>query len=138
MNTSDEVRGEVRGMIQIMESETNIPTRRDKKLLGIVYLLLIYAGAAVLLLVPALFLGFGVQALGGKLGITVGDPTSNDGEETWATIIGLVSGLAVLAAAAWGTWSMARRHSLPPQMTIAFATGVVFIGYLAWLVTIFG
>lgn len=138
MNTSHEVHGEVRGMIQIMESETNIPTRRDKKLLGITYLVLIYAGAAVLLLVPALFLGFGVQALGGKLGIWVGDPTSNDGEETWATIIGLVSGLAVLAAAAWGTWSMARRHGLPPRMTIAFATGVVFIGYLAWLVTIFG
>lgn len=125
-------------MIQIMESEINVPTRRDKKPLGIVYLVLIYAGAAVLLLVPALFLGFGVQALGGKLGIWVGDPTSNDGEESWATIIGLVSGLIVLAGAAWGTWPMARRHSLPPLQTVTLATGVVLIGYLALLVMIFG
>lgn len=138
MNTSDEVHSEVRGMIQIMESETNIPTRRDKKLLGIIYLVLIYAGASVLLLVPALLLGFGVQALGGKLGIWVGDPTSNDGEETWATIIGLVSGLVVLAGAAWGAWSMAQRHGLPPRQTVAIATGLTLIGYLTWLITIFG
>ncbi|MHA7271459.1 hypothetical protein [Arthrobacter sp. HLT1-20] len=100
--------------------------------------MLIYAGAAVLLLVPALFLVFGVQTLAGKMGIWVGDPTFNDGEESWATIIGLLSGLIVLAGAAWGTWSMARRHGLPPLQTIAIATGVVLIGYLAWLVMIFG
>lgn len=93
-------------MIQIMESATTTLTVRKKKLPGIIYLVLIYAGAAVLLLVPALFFAFGVQTLGGKLGIWVGDPTFNDGEESWATIIGLVSGLIVLAGAAWelGPW----------------------------------
>lgn len=121
-----------------MDSKTTTLAVRDKKLLGLIYLVLIYAGAVLLLLVPALFLGFGIQTLGGKLGIWIGDPTFNDGEESWATIIGLVSGLIVLAGAAWGTWHMARRHSLPPLQTITIATGVVLIGYLALLVIIFG
>ena len=125
-------------MIQIMDSETNIPTLRDKRLLGFIYLVLIYAGAAFLLFIPALLLGFGVQTLGGKLGIWVGEATSNDGEESWATIIGAVSGLIVLAGAAWGTWPMARRHGLRPLQTITIATGVVLSGYLVWLVVIFG
>lgn len=120
-----------------MESATTTLTVRKKKLPGIVYLVLIYTGAAVLLLVPALFFAFGVQTLGGKLGIWVGDPTFNDGEESWATIIGLVSGLIVLAGAAWGTWPMARRHGLPPRKTIAIATGILLIGYLVWSIMIF-
>jgi len=125
-------------MIQIMDSETNIPAVRFKKLLGVIFLVLIYAAAALLLLVPALFLGLGVQTLGGKLGIWAGDPTFNDGEESWATIIGSISALMVLAGAAWGTWHMARRHNLPPLQTISIATGVVLIGYLALLVKILG
>lgn len=120
-----------------MVAGTSAPPRPGKRLLGIVFLVLIYAAAAILLLLPAVFLALGLQALGSKLGLWVGEPTSNDGEESWATMIGIISFLVVLAGAGLGAWPVAKRHGLRPLWTVAIASGVVVLGYALWLAPFF-
>ncbi|GAB3915280.1 hypothetical protein GCM10011575_39960 [Microlunatus endophyticus] len=58
---------------------------------------LIVIPATLVSVFPLIFVWSGFQALGGKLGLWVGDPNSNDGEEVWAWPLGLIM-LAVLLA----------------------------------------
>lgn len=110
-------------------ASTGAPPRPQRRLLGLVFLVLIYAAAVPLLLIPALFLALGLQALGSRWGLWVGEPTSNDGEESWATMIGILSFLVVLAGAACGAWPVAKRHGMKPLWTVTIATGAVVLGY---------
>lgn len=111
--------------------------RPGKKVLGVVLLVLIYAAAAVLLLFPAVFLALGLQALGSKLGLWAGEATTNDGEESWAAVIGAVSSAVVLACAGIGAWAVARRHGLQPLRTVAIATAIMVCGHAVLLVPFF-
>lgn len=98
-------------------------------LLGAAGLVVVYGAAVALLMFPAIFLGLGLQALGARLGLWTGEPTSNDGEETWATAIGAIAFLMVLTGAACAAWPLARWSGLRPWMTVGIATGVVVAGY---------
>jgi hypothetical protein len=60
--------------------------------------LVIFVPAGLLAIVPLIFTYIGFDALGGRLGLWVGDPTTNDGEEYWAWPFGLIM-LAVLLGA---------------------------------------
>ncbi len=63
---------------------------------------------AVLLIVPGYFLATGIEAAGAAAGWWIGDPTANDGEETWATAIGLLGCGLVLAASVGAALALRR------------------------------
>ena len=105
-----------------------------KKALGICFLVLIYAAAFILLIIPAVFLFIGLQALGSTMGLWAGEPTTNDGEESWATIAGLVAFAVVLTGAALGAWPLARRFGMRPWRSVAIASGAVVMGFAVWLI----
>ncbi len=99
---------------------------------------IVYVVAAALLAYPALFLGLGVQALGSSLGWWAGDPNSNDGEESFATAIGVGSAAVVLATAAVIVVVAARRYRLRAVPAIAIGSGAILAGlviFTAWVVT---
>jgi hypothetical protein len=66
---------------------------------------------------PLVLLALGLQALGAAAGLWPGDPNSNDGEEGFATIIGAVGVVLVLAVAAVPVAYVARRQHRPPIRT---------------------
>ena len=76
---------------------------------GIVGVVAIYLVAAALLYWPTIFLVFGIDAIGNAAGWWIGDPNSNDGEETFATAIGVVGWVIVLVPAALGARAVAKR-----------------------------
>ncbi|ALO67978.1 hypothetical protein AS189_17660 [Arthrobacter alpinus] len=108
-----------------------------KKALGILFRVLIYAAAFVLLIFPDVFLFIGLQALGSSMGLWVGEPTSNDGEELWATIGGAGAFLAILGCAGLGAWPLSRRYGMRPWLTMAIASGAVIMAYLLLFVPLF-
>jgi len=76
--------------------------------------------------VPRGFLGNGLHTAGGKLGWWIGDPNSNDGEESWGTVSGLL-GVGVVGAAAVlvsGVVLAVERRAWPalPVAAAAYAT----------------
>jgi len=76
--------------------------------------------------VPRDFLGIGLHTAGGKLGLWIGDPNSNDGEESWGTVAGLL-GVGVVGAAAVlvsGAVLAVERRAWPvlPVAAAAYAT----------------
>ena len=99
---------------------------------------IVYVVAAALLAYPALFLALGIQALGASLGWWVGDPNSNDGEEGFATAIGVGSTVVVLGIAAGLLVVAARRYRLSSRPAITIGSGVILLGlaaFTAWVVT---
>ena len=98
---------------------------------------IVYVVAAALLAYPAAFLGLGVQALGASLGWWAGDPNSNDGEEGFATAIGVGSTVVVLGIAAGIVVAFARRYRLRALPAIGIGSGVILAGlavFTAWVV----
>lgn len=109
-------------------SEASVQSPR-RVLLGVAGLVVLYVAAVALLVFPAMFLGLGIQAMGARLGLWIGEPTSNDGEETWGTAIGAIAFLMVLTGAACAAWPLARWSGLRPWRTVGIASGVVVAGY---------
>jgi len=75
---------------------------------------------------PRDILGIGLHTAGGKLGWWIGDPNSNDGEESWGTVAGLL-GVGVVGAAAVlvsGAVLAVERRAWPvlPVAAAAYAT----------------
>lgn len=109
-------------------SETSVRSQ-GRVVLGAAGLVAVSAAAVALLVFPAMFLALGLQALGARLGLWIGEATSNDGEETWATAMGAIAFLMVLTGAACTAWPLARWSGLRPRMTVGIASGVVAAGY---------
>jgi len=98
--------------------------------------LLIDLAAFVLCLLPALLLGFGIQAIGAHNGWWIGDPNSNDGEETFATFFGLLGAVPILAGMIIAVSFSARRRTKPALLlnvvnTVAFIAVYTILGI--WL-----
>jgi hypothetical protein len=72
--------------------------------------------AFVLGLLPALCLGFGIQAIGAHNNWWVGDPNSNDGEETFATFLGVFGVIPVLAGMTIAVARSARKRKKPAAL----------------------
>ena len=93
---------------------------------------IVYVVAAVVLAYPALFLALGFQALGASLGWWDGDPNSNDGEEGFATAIGVGSTVVVLALAAGIIVVVARRYRLRALPVIGVGSVLILSGLAAF------
>jgi ABC-type Fe3+ transport system permease subunit len=105
-------------MSEIAEPATATPARpgdNARKPRAPLWLAVLLIDAAVFLLgvLPAVFLGFGIQAIGARNEWWVGDPNSNDGEETYATFLGLVGALPLLTCMVVAVAVAARRRSRP-------------------------
>lgn len=88
---------------------------------------------ALLLVVPSYFLATGIQAIGSAAGWWIGDPNTNDGEETWATAIGLIGCAMVLAVGLGSALALRRpfgvRSRIPALVGLALP---VLLGVVAW------
>ena len=92
--------------------------------------------AFILGLFPALLLGFGIQAIGAYYDWWIGDPNSNDGEETFATFFGLLGALPLLAGMIVAVARSARKRKRPAALlnvvnTLAFIVVFALLG--VWL-----
>lgn len=129
------------GVTDSAASRQDIPsqtaTKPGKKALGILFVVLIYLAAGFLLILPAVFLATGIQELGSILGLWAGDPNTNDGEESWATIAGVVSFAVVLTAAGLGSWPIAKWCGIRPLRTAVIAGGAVVLAFAVWLIPAF-
>jgi hypothetical protein len=83
---------------------------------------LVDAAAFVLGILPAMILGFGIQAIGARNEWWIGDPNSNDGEETFATFLGLVGALPLLTGTIIAVAVAARKRSRPAALLNAVNT----------------
>lgn len=97
---------------------------------------LIDVAAFILCLLPALVLGFGIQAIGAQNDWWIGDPNSNDGEETFATFFGLLGVVPILAGMIIAVSFAARRRAKPAVLlnvvnTVAFIA--VYTVLAIWL-----
>ncbi|HEY0260167.1 MAG TPA: hypothetical protein VGC18_09985 [Lacisediminihabitans sp.] len=90
----------------------------------------VFVPAALVEMMPALFLYLGVYALGGKLGWWIGDPTFNDGEETWGLVLGVGGTLFVLALVTLVVHLGCRKR--PGEARRVWVVGVVLFA-LTWL-----
>lgn len=81
-----------------------------------------YLSAILLLLLPAFMFALGVQAAGDAAGLWVGDPNSDDGEETWALGFGAVLITVVLVIAALVLRAVGRRLSASAAPSIVMGT----------------
>ena len=100
-------------------------------------LALVLLVSAALLVLPGMLLGFGVQAAGAAAGWWVGDPTSNDGEETWATGLGAVGCLAVLAGAVAVALGTRRRFGVRSAAPALVGVGALAVAGAVILVLLF-
>lgn len=88
---------------------------------------LVYVVAALILSVPAFFLGTGVQAIGALFGWWAGDPNANDGEEVLGTVIGLGSAIIVLGVAGAVVVEAGRRYRARPRPPILLGTVAIVV-----------
>lgn len=89
---------------------------------------------AMLLVIPSYFLATGLQAAGAAAGWWVGDPTTNDGEETWATAIGLIGCTMVVAVGLGAALGLRRRFGVTSRVPALLALAVpVVLGTVAWV-----
>lgn len=84
---------------------------------------------------PLIFVYSGLEALGGRLGLWVGDPNSNDGEEYWAWPVGLAMlaclfGMVALIMYALRSRGAIARWAWPAGLAIVLAVGAgtMFVG----------
>lgn len=118
---------------QKTERETSLLRRHKFTMISI----FIYVIAALLLVLPTVFLAFGVQALGAAAGWWHGDPNSNDGEEVFGTLIGGAAVLIVLMSAAAIVGTLAKRYRR--QATVVISSGTLALiaatcGFCMWAV----
>ena len=99
---------------------------------------LVYLAAVVLLAVPATFLATGVQALGAVAGWWAGDPEAKGGEELVGPVVGVVSAVIVIAAAAAIVRHFGRRYQRPTAVPIVAGTTVILLGIVAVCVAVVG
>jgi hypothetical protein len=113
--------------------------RTSTRAIDIALVVTVYAFAAVVLIVPTWLLATGVQALGDIAGWWQGDPNSNDGEESWATALGVGSYVLVLAVTAAIVWAMTRRLGMRFLPWVTAGTAVIVLGAVgacAWFVSL--
>ena len=94
---------------------------------------LIDTAAFVLGLFPALFLGFGIQAIGAYNAWWIGDPNSNDGEETFSTFLGLLGAVPLLTGMIIAVAYSARQRKQPAVLlnvvnTLGFVAAYTILG----------
>jgi len=88
-------------------------------------------------LLPALSLGIGIQAIGAVNGWWLGDPNSNDGEEGFATVLGLLGALIVLVAMTVALTRSARRQGIRALRAITVNMVLFVAGYTALVTGLF-
>lgn len=95
--------------------------------------------AVIALVVPVFFLTIGFQALGAALGWWLGDSSVNDGEERWATTVGAMMVLGILAAACGTLLGLRRTFGIRSPAPAVIATmGLTVVAILpAMLIAIF-
>ena len=97
-------------------------------------LLVVDLAGAFLGLFPAYFLAVGIQAIGAANGWWIGDPTANDGEETFATFIGAVGSVVVLLGIVVAATHYARGYPRPALTTNVYNTVAFVVVYAsAWV-----
>ena len=111
------------------------PTGKFTQLLG--PLLLIDVLAAVVGFMPALFLAFGIQAIGAVNGWWIGDPNSNDGEEGFATALGGGGVLLVLVATIVAVTWAANRKRIPALVINVINSAVLITVYAVVMIVLF-
>lgn len=79
-----------------------------------------------------------MQAIGDAAGWWQGDPNSNDGEETFATALGLAGVLVILPLAAFTVTRAGRRARVRPGFVIAGGTLVLLGGLVALVLLVVG
>jgi putative copper export protein len=100
---------------------------------------IVYVLAALILSVPAFFLGTGVQAIGAILGWWAPDPNADAGEEVIGTAVGLISAILVIAAAAAIVVEVGRRYLMRPRTPILIGTAAILVELVVacvWVVVI--
>jgi hypothetical protein len=113
--------------------------RTSSHAVDIALVIAVYATAVVMLIVPTWSLATGLQALGDAAGWWQGDPNSNDGEESWATMFGVVAYVVVLAVTALIVRAMTRRFGIPflPCALAGSAVPVLgAVGACAWFISL--
>ena len=88
---------------------------------------IVYVLAALVVSVPAFFLGTGVQAIGALQGWWAPDPDAKTGEEVLGTVIGLASAILVVAVAAAVMVEVGRRYGMRPRTPILIGTAVILV-----------
>jgi hypothetical protein len=86
---------------------------------------------------PTYFLAVGVQALGASTGLWAGDPNSNDGEEVFATAIGLISSIVVLAGLVGLLLALRKRYGVASALPAVVGTLALIAGYVCLWVILF-
>ena len=120
-----------------MRPVTSTEHARNTRPLFVTLVVLIDLIAVAIAFWPVLFLGLGIQAIGGTNGWWRGDPNSNDGEEVFATLAGAVGLLIVLVAAAIPVAVLARRQRQPvfrstARNTLYLLGACLVVGVLAF------
>ncbi|NYF09583.1 hypothetical protein HDC94_000739 [Leifsonia sp. AK011] len=86
--------------------------------------------ASFLLVMPSYFLAIGVQAIGASTGLWAGDPNSNDGEEVFATSIGLFSSTVILGGLLWLLLGVRKRYGVTSALPAVIGMLVLIAGYI--------
>ena len=90
-----------------------------------------------LLIMPTFFLAVGLQALGASLGLWAGDPNSNDGEEGFATVLGLLSSLVLLGGLLGLLLAVRRRYGVASAAPAVIGSLALIVGYACLWVILF-
>lgn len=99
--------------------------------------LLVDGAAFVAGLLPAAFLGTGIEAIGAHYGWWIGDVNANDGEQTWSTFLGLAGALPVLIAMIVTVVLYVRRSGKPALLLTTVNTIVFLAAYTAFMIWLF-
>lgn len=86
---------------------------------------------------PALALGFGIQAIGAVNGWWIGDSNSDDGEELFATVLGGLGSVVVLGGMIVALVHWARRRGIRPLRLVAINTVLFVAAYATLMISLF-
>ena len=113
--------------------------RTSNRAIDVALVVAVYTIAAVVLIVPTFMLAVGVQALGDAAGWWQGDPNSNDGEESWATGLGVGAYVVVLAVVALIVRALTRRFGIPFLPGVIAGSVALVLGAIiacAWYISL--
>ena len=110
-----------------MSTEAEARDLRLRKVELAIIAAIVYVAAILILILPAYALAGGIQAAGDAAGLWAGDPNSNDGEEVWATALGVALVTIVLAAAAVALLAAGRKYSVTAMPSIVTGTLIVLV-----------
>jgi hypothetical protein len=77
-----------------------------------------------------------VQAIGATAGWWVGDPTTNDGEETWATGIGGLASIGIVGVATAALLALRRPFGVRSRIPALAGVGLLAAAYVALWITL--